>query len=89
MAKQEATGNSATIILKAAGWALLEQYYNNFLNANFPLGIQLGYVTPLGYGETEHDMSLNITGQSPSGFYSVVNGLRNSPNNIPISEYGF
>jgi hypothetical protein len=65
-----------------AGWGM-EQYYNDFLNANFPLGIQLGHGDiHWATEETEHDMSLNITGQSPSGFYSVVNGLGNSPNNI-------
>lgn len=76
-----------------SGWMgrFLEQYYSNFLNSNFPLGIQLGNSdNSLGFhGETEHGMSLNITGQSPSGFYSVVNGLGGTPpNNIPISEYG-
>lgn len=76
-----------------SGWMgrFLEQYYNNFLNANYPLGIQLGNSdNSLGFhGETEHGMSLNITGQSPSGFYSVINGLGGTPpNNIPISEYG-
>jgi hypothetical protein len=45
MAKQGRQEILPAIILKAAGWALLEQYFNNFLNANFPLGIQLGYVT--------------------------------------------
>lgn len=76
-----------------SGWMgrFLEQYYSNFLNSSFPLGIQLGNSdNSLGFhGETEHGMSLNITGQSPSGFYSVVNGLGGTPpNNIPISEYG-
>jgi uncharacterized protein (DUF1501 family) len=85
-------GNSANNNFES-GWIgrFMEQYYNNFLNANFPLGIQLGHSdNSLGFhGETEHDMSLNITGQSPSGFYSVVNGLGgNPPNSIPISEYG-
>jgi uncharacterized protein (DUF1501 family) len=76
-----------------SGWMgrFMEQYYNNFINANYPLGIQLGNSdNSLGFhGETEHGMSLNITGQSPSGFYSVINGLGGTPpSNIPISEYG-
>lgn len=76
-----------------SGWIgrFLEHYYSNFLTSNFPLGIQLGNSdNSLGfYGEVEHNMSLNITGQSPSGFYSVVNGLGGSPPTaIPKSEYG-
>lgn len=76
-----------------SGWMgrFMEQYYNNFINSNYPLGIQLGNSdNSLGFhGQTEHGMSLNITGQSPSGFYSIVNGLGGTPpNNIPISEYG-
>ena len=34
-------------------------------------------------------MSININGQDPSGFYSIVNGLGGAPpTNIPNSEYG-
>jgi hypothetical protein len=33
--------------------------------------------------------NLNITGQDPAGFYSVINGLGGPPpSNIPLSEYG-
>ncbi len=76
-----------------SGWVgrFLENYYADFLNANFPLGIQLGSSeNSLGFhGEVEHGMSLNINGQDPSGFYSVINGLGGvAPTNIPNSEYG-
>jgi uncharacterized protein (DUF1501 family) len=76
-----------------SGWVgrFLENYYANFLTANFPLGIQLGSSeNSLGFhGEEEHGMSLNINGQDPSGFYSVVNGLGGpAPTTIPNSEYG-
>lgn len=76
-----------------SGWIgrFLESYYSNFLTANFPLGIQLGSSdNSLGFhGEVEHGMSININGQDPSGFYSVVNGLGGAPpTNIPNSEYG-
>ena len=76
-----------------SGWVgrFLENYYANFLTANFPLGIQLGSSeNSLGFhGETEHGMSLNINGQDPSGFYSIVNGLGGiAPATIPNSEYG-
>ncbi len=76
-----------------SGWMgrFLENYYANYLNANFPLGIQLGSSdNSLGFhGEVEHGMSMNINGQDPSGFYSVINGLGGAaPTNIPDSEYG-
>lgn len=75
------------------GWVgrFLENYYADYLNSNFPLGIQLGSSdNSLGFhGEVEHGMSLNISGQDLSGFYSVVNGLGGlPPTNIPDSEYG-
>lgn len=76
-----------------SGWVgrFLENYYANFLTANYPLGIQLGSSeNSLGFhGEVEHGMSININGQDPSGFYSVVNGLGGvAPSTIPNSEYG-
>jgi uncharacterized protein (DUF1501 family) len=76
-----------------SGWMgrFLENYYANFLTATFPLGIQLGSSeNSLGFhGEVEHGMSLNINGQDPSGFYSIVNGLGGqAPTSIPNSEYG-
>lgn len=75
------------------GWIgrFLENYYANFLNSSFPLGIQLGSSdNSLGFhGAIEHGMSLNISGQDLSGFYSVINGLGGTPpTNIPDSEYG-
>ena len=85
-------GTPANNIIES-GWIgrFLENYYANFLTANFPLGIQLGSSeNSLGFhGEEEHGMSLNINGQDPSGFYSVVNGLGGvAPTTIPNSEYG-
>jgi uncharacterized protein (DUF1501 family) len=75
------------------GWVgrFLENYYSNFINANFPLGIQLGGSenSLIFHGEEEAGMSINISGQDPAGFYSVVNGLAGTPpTNIPNSEYG-
>jgi uncharacterized protein (DUF1501 family) len=76
-----------------SGWIgrFLENYYANFINATFPLGIQLGSSdNSLGFhGEVEHGMGMNINGQDPSGFYSVINGLGGAPPSfIPDSEYG-
>ena len=85
-------GTPANNVLES-GWVgrFLENYFANFLTANFPLGIQLGSSeNSLGFhGEVEHGMSLNINGQDPSGFYSIVNGLGGvAPTTIPNSEYG-
>jgi uncharacterized protein (DUF1501 family) len=76
-----------------SGWIgrFLENYYANYLTANFPLGIQLGSSdNSLGYhGVVEHGMSMNMNGQDSSGFYSIINGLGGAaPTNIPNSEYG-
>ena len=85
-------GTPANNILDS-GWVgrFLENYYYNYLTANFPLGIQLGSSeNSLGFhGEEQHGMALNINGQNPSGFYNIINGLGGAPpNNIPVSEYG-
>ena len=89
------TGGDGTPVnnTSQSGWVgrFLENYYADFLDANFPLGIQLGSSeNSLGFhGEVEHGMSLNINGQDPSGFYSVINGLGGAaPTTIPNSEYG-
>jgi uncharacterized protein (DUF1501 family) len=76
-----------------SGWMgrFLENYYQNFLSANYPLGIQLGSSdNSLGFhGEVEHGLSMNMNGQDAAGFYSVINGLGGEPpTNIPNSEYG-
>ena len=85
-------GTPANNILDS-GWVgrFLENYYSNYLTANFPLGIQLGSSeNSLGFhGEEQHGMAMNINGQNPSGFYNVINGLGGAPpTNIPVSEYG-
>jgi uncharacterized protein (DUF1501 family) len=85
-------GTSANNTL-TSGWIgrFLENYYANFLTANFPLGIQLGSSdNSLGFhGVVEHGMSMNMNGQDSAGFYSIVNGLGGvAPTNIPNSEYG-
>jgi uncharacterized protein (DUF1501 family) len=77
----------------SSGWMgrFLENYYENFLTANFPLGIQLGSSeNSLGFhGAEEHGLSMNMNGQDAAGFYSVINGLGGAPpTNIPNSEYG-
>lgn len=75
------------------GWIgrFAENYYSNYIQSNFPLGIQLGSGdNSLGFhGAVEHGLSININNQDFSGFYSVINGLGGvPPSEIPNSEYG-
>lgn len=76
-----------------SGWIgrFLESYYPDHLHASYPLGIQLGSAeNSLGFhGAVEHGLSVNISNQDVSGFYSVISGLGGQPpTNIPDSEYG-
>jgi uncharacterized protein (DUF1501 family) len=56
-----------------------------------PLGIQIGDSSPsLGFHtETEHQNSLNLSGQDPAGFYSLIQTIGGAPiQNVPDSEHG-
>ena len=56
-----------------------------------PLGIQLGDKKPsLGFHtEGEHRFDLNLSGQDPSGFYSLVQGIGGAPwDTLPDNRYG-
>ena len=75
------------------GWVgrFLENQYPDQLQANYPLGIQLGSGdASLGFdGEHEHHLSVNINTQDANGYYSELNGQSGTaPNPIPNSEYG-
>ena len=57
----------------------------------YPLGIQIGDPYPsLGFHTaTEHQNSINLYGQDPQGFYSLVQTIGGAPlPNVPDSEYG-
>ncbi len=57
----------------------------------YPLGIQIGDPYPsLGFHtETEHQNSINLYGQDPDGFYSLVQTIGGAPLlNVPDSDYG-
>lgn len=57
----------------------------------YPLGIQVGDPNPsLGFhSETEHQNVINLYGQDPEGFYSLVQTIGGAPlPNVPDSEYG-
>ncbi len=56
-----------------------------------PLGIQVGDSNPsLGFHtETEHQNAINLTGQDPSGFYSLVQTIGGAPIlNVPDTDHG-
>lgn len=76
-----------------SGWIgrFMEQYYLVELAENYPLAVQIGSSkTSLGFhGDAEHGMAINITGQDPAGFYSVLSGLGGVPPTVfPESDYG-
>ena len=89
------TGNDGNSLLNGndTGWIgrFMELYYPDLIVENYPLAIEIGSnSTSLGFhAEEAHGLSLNITGQDPAGFYSVLNGLGGVPPlNIPNSDYG-
>ena len=56
-----------------------------------PLGIQVGDPNPsLGFHtETEHQSAINLSGQDPAGFYSLVQTIGGAPiANVPDTEHG-
>jgi uncharacterized protein (DUF1501 family) len=76
-----------------SGWMgrFMELFYADRLGETFPMAVEIGsYKTSLGFhGEREHGLALNITGQDPAGFYSVLSGLGGAPpTNIPDTDYG-
>ncbi len=56
-----------------------------------PLGIQVGDSNPsLGFHtETDHQNVINLTGQDPAGFYSLIQTIGGAPIlNVPDSDHG-
>lgn len=89
------TGNDGNSLLNGVdtGWIgrFMELFYSDLIIESFPLAVEIGSnKTSLGFhAEEAHGLSLNITGQDPAGFYSVLNGLGGvPPQNIPDSDYG-
>lgn len=89
------TGNDGNSLLNGSdtGWMgrFMELFYEDLIIESFPLAVEIGSnKTSLGFhAEEAHGLSLNITGQDPAGFYSVLNGLGGAPpSNIPDSDYG-
>lgn len=89
------TGNDGNSLLNGGdtGWIgrFMELYYADLIVETYPLAVEIGSnKTSLGFhAEEAHGLALNITGQDPSGFYSILNGLGGAaPTNIPDSDYG-
>lgn len=89
------TGNDGNGLLNGldSGWMgrFMELYYKDKLADSYPLALEIGSnKTSLGFhGESEHGLSINITGQDPAGFYSILSGLGGAPpQNIPNTDYG-
>ncbi len=55
-----------------------------------PLGIILGSTPSTGFHTIdEHAVELNLSGQDPAGFYSVISSLSGEPiDEIPLSDHG-
>ncbi len=79
------------------GWIgryLTDRYptYNGlpFGNETDPLGIILGSTPSTGFHTIEnHEMEINMSGQDPAGFFSVISSLSGEPiSNFPNSEHG-
>ena len=89
------TGNDGNSLLNGqdTGWIgrFMELYYPDLIVETYPLAVEIGSNnTSLGFhAEEAHGLSLNISGQDPAGFYTVLNGLGGAPPlNIPDSDYG-
>ena len=89
------TGNDGNSWLNGteSGWVgrFMELNYADELNAAYPLAVQIGSKSiALDFiGSHNHGMAINITGQDPSGFYSVLSGLSGqAPQFFPNSHYG-
>ena len=63
---------------------------NPFLGEPDPLGILIGSTTNTGFHTFEqHNYEINLSGQDPAGFYSLISSLSGAPiPNIPNTEQG-
>ncbi|CAH8283891.1 putative secreted protein (Por secretion system target) [Mariniflexile fucanivorans] len=89
------TGNDGNSLLNGddTGWMgrFMELFYEDLIVETYPLAVEIGSNnTSLGFhAEEAHGLAINISGQDPAGYYSVINGLGGLPPlNIPDSDYG-
>ena len=91
------TGSGGALQNEQEGWIgrfLRDRYpgYNGnpFLGEPDPLGILFGSMNRTGFHTfEEHSYEINLSGQDPAGFYSLISSLSGAPLvNIPDSEHG-
>ncbi len=79
------------------GWLgrFLKDRYPNYSGAPFgneldPLGIILGKAPSTGFHTAEeHEVSINLSGQDPAGFYNIIASLSGEPiTQFPNSDHG-
>ncbi len=91
-------GGSAGLNNLTSGWMgrALQAFYPHIEGVPVadmldPLGIQVGDpTTSLGFHtDTEHQNVINLSGQDPSGFYSLIQTIGGAPiMNVPDSDHG-
>ncbi len=91
------TGSGGNLANLPTGWLgrFLEDRYpgyngNPFLGEPDPLGILFGNMNKTGFHTfEEHNYEINLTGQDPAGFYTLISSLSGAPiQNIPLTEHG-
>ncbi len=90
-------GSSSTLYNLDTGWIgrFLDNRYPSYEGIPFtgesdPLGILLGQMINTGFHTPEeHRFEINLSGQDPGGFYSLISSIGGLPiPNIPNSEHG-
>ena len=91
------TGSGGALPDRETGWIgrFLSDRYPGYSGSPFlgepdPLGILLGNMNATGFHTfDEHKMEINLSGQDPAGFYTLISSLGGAPiPNIPNSEHG-
>ena len=91
------TGSGGDLQNLPTGWLgrFLQDRYpgyngNPFLGEPDPLGILFGSMNKTGFHTfEEHSYEINLSGQDPAGFYSLISSLSGAPiANIPDTEHG-
>lgn len=92
------TGSGGTqVVNEPTGWVgrFLQDRYpgyngNPFLGEPDPLGILFGSMNKTGFHTFEqHSYEINLSGQDPAGFYSLISSLSGEPiPNIPMTHHG-
>ena len=91
------TGSGGSLQNLRDGWMsrFLQDRYPGYNGTPFegepdPLGLLFGNTISTGFHTSEeHRMEINLSGQDPAGFYTLISSLGGAPiNNIPNTEQG-